>query len=278
MDKAYKNYVTEKIYLHSSSLKRTVMIDIYFPKKISFGTEIELLLFNDGQLLNEMDFYTIINRSMSGNSKKQLLVAGIYAGEDRLMEYGTAGVLNYKGQGAKAADYTQFVMSELMTFIFKRYPFVNADNISIAGLSLGALSALDIAWSHPSTFKNVGMFSASFWWRTKSLEKDYNESTDRIMHSLIRNGNYHPNLKFFFECGTDDEKMDRNQKGTIDAIDDTKDLIQELLEKGYKTSDIYYSLIENGQHNVQTWAGVMPEFLKWGWGEGVPIAEEVVYS
>jgi enterochelin esterase-like enzyme len=87
------------------------------------------------------------------------------------------------------------------------------------------------------------------------------------MHRLIRNGRYYPGLKFFFECGAADEGEDRNNNGVIDSIDDTLDLIKELTEKGYKTDkDIHYLQIEDGKHDVATWARAMPEFLKWGWG------------
>jgi len=41
-----------------------------------------------------------------------------------------------------------------------------------------------------------------------------------------------PGLKFFFECGTADETEDRNGNGIIDSIDDTKDLISALINKG----------------------------------------------
>ena len=275
MDSVHNNYVTEKIYLPSSFLKRTVVIDTYFPQRFPFGTKVELLLFNDGQLLLEMDFNTIINRFTKNNPKKHLLVAAIHAGEDRVMEYGTSSILNYKGQGAKASCYTQFIMRELIAFIYKRYPFISTSDISIAGFSLGALSALDIAWNNARSFKKVGMFSASFWWRNKALGKAYNDSTDRIMHTLIRNGKYHPQLRFYFECGTNDEEMDRNNNGIIDSIDDTEDLIRELLNKGYKAADIYYSLIENGQHNAETWGDAIPEFLLWGWSADAPLQKEL---
>ena len=53
----------------------------------------------------------------------------------------------------------------------------------------------------------------------------------------------------------------------IDSIDDTLDLIKELVDKGYdQKNDIAYLLIEDGKHDVATWALAMPEFLKWGWG------------
>jgi hypothetical protein len=54
----------------------------------------------------------------------------------------------------------------------------------------------------------------------------------------------------------------------IDSIDDTQDLIAELLRKGYeKGRDIRYLEIAGGRHEVGTWAAAMPEFLSWGWGK-----------
>jgi hypothetical protein len=101
----------------------------------------------------------------------------------------------------------------------------------------------------------------------RDLNEGYVEAEDRIMHKLIREGEYAPNLKFFFETGTLDEKMDRNHNGIIDSIDDTLDLIKELEEKGYSTeSDIHYLELPDGKHDVATWAKAFPEFLKWGWG------------
>ena len=61
------------------------------------------------------------------------------------------------------------------------------------------------------------------------------------MHARIRKGKYYPWLKFFFECGELDETDDRNNNGVIDTIDDTIDLMRELLAKGYlEGKDMYY--------------------------------------
>ena len=74
-----------------------------------------------------------------------------------------------------------------------------------------------------------------------------------------------PGMKFFFECGTVDETEDRNENGIIDSIDDTKDLISALTDKGYDPQlDIFYHEIEGGKHDIATWALAFPVFLKWG--------------
>jgi hypothetical protein len=60
---------------------------------------------------------------------------------------------------------------------------------------------------------------------------------------------------------------DRNGNGIIDSIDDTLDLIAELVKKGYRPfHDIEYLEVRNGKHNLQTWAMALPHFLKWSFG------------
>ena len=155
-----------------------------------------------------------------------------------------------------------------MPYIRSTYNVPEFKEKSFAGFSLGGLSAMDIVWNHPNEFSKVGIFSGSFWWRDKSqTDPEFSEENDRIMHRQIKEGEYHPWLKFFFEVGTQDETADRNNNGIIDAIDDTINLIADLKEKGYTDSDIKYLELQDGKHNVPTWARAFPDFLKWGWGK-----------
>ncbi len=144
---------------------------------------------------------------------------GIHAGPDRKLEYGTAGIPDYAGRGARAGDYTRFVFEELFPLIHQRMDTPAFKEYLFAGFSLGALSAMDIVWSHPNLFSTAGIFSGSFWWRTvDQLEDDYDDDADRIMQRKVREGSYYPGLRFFFECGGADETADRNQNGVIDSI------------------------------------------------------------
>ena len=60
---------------------------------------------------------------------------------------------------------------------------------------------------------------------------------------------------------------DRNNNGVIDSIDDALSLIEDLEAKGYtKETDIKYLELQEGRHDVPTWASAFPDFLKWGWG------------
>jgi enterochelin esterase-like enzyme len=256
---------SEHMVIESSFLRREVWIDIYAPAGIrDFGNS-ELLLINDGQDLPVMGFDSILEELYAKDRIKPMVIAGIHAGPDRKNEYGTAGIPDYMGRGARASDYSAFVLEELMPALYDWFQDHSFNSTSIAGFSLGALSALDILWHHPTAFDRAGLFSGSFWWRTKDkTDAGYDEDADRIMHRQIMAGAHFPGLRFFFECGTEDEREDRNHNGVIDSIDDTQDLIKCLIAKGYDPSkDISYVEVPGGRHDVATWGQVMPEFLIW---------------
>jgi enterochelin esterase-like enzyme len=260
--------LTEQFIITSALLQRNVTIDCFLPNGVHQPGEMSLLLINDGQNMEELALGSMLEKLITNNEIEPIVCVAIHTGKERKMEYGTANQPDYKGWGAKAWAYTQFIFDELLPFIRKTYLLPSFKEKSFAGFSLGGLSALDIVWNHPQEFSKVGVFSASLWWRTKSLEEDYHEDTDRIMHAQVRNGGYYPWLKFFFETGTLDETMDRNNNGIIDSIDDTLGLINELVAKGYnRQKDIEYLELPDGRHDIATWARAMPSFLKWGWGK-----------
>lgn len=261
--------LSENTVLESAFLEREVIVDFFLPKNVTDPSEIKLLLINDGQNMKELGLEMMLNEMYAENMLQPLLCAGIHAGEERKMEYGVASQKNYLGQGAKAGLYTSFILNELLPHIKETYALPFFKEKAFAGFSLGGLSALDIVWNHPGEFKKAGVFSGSLWWRSiDQTETGYDDDKHRIMHQLIRNGVYHPGLKFFFQCGNMDETMDRNNNGIIDSIDDTLGLVKELANKGYdRQKDIYYMELADGKHDIPTWARAMPEFLKWGWGK-----------
>jgi len=261
-------YRIESFQFDSAFLDRVVKLDAYLPIMHHPANGMSLLIVNDGQDLPKMPFAPIIDDLLKNDLINPIMVVGIHCNEDRKLEYGTADLLDFMNRGARARYHRKFVIKELLPLIRQRFHPFDFTDISFAGFSLGGLSALDIAWKHPEIFSKVGVFSGSLWWRLRDLNDGYEEETDRIMHKLVREGTYAPNLKFFFETGTLDEKMDRNHNGIIDSIDDTLDLIRELEVKGYnKETDIHYLELADGKHDVPTWARAFPEFFKWGWGK-----------
>ena len=257
----------KNIILYSAYLKRDVLVDIYFPPFVSGSRAISLLIINDGQDLPKFHFDRMLADLYATDEIKPVLCAGIHCGSERKMEYGTASVKDYKGRGAKALMHKLFVFEELIPCIQTNW-FRGFKEKAYAGFSLGGLAAIDTVWHHPEDFSKAGVFSGSLWWRLKDLNNGYNEETDRIMHKLIRESDFKPGLKFYFATGSLDEKMDRNNNGIIDSIDDTMGLIAELEKKGYRNGDdIHYINYADGKHDVKTWGRAMPAFLKWGWGK-----------
>lgn len=249
-------------------LDRDVQVDVYNPPNYDEQPEVSLLLVNDGQDLRKMSFEKILENIHAVNTLEPLVCVGIHCSADRRNEYATAHILDYKGRGTKALAYHNFIFGELLPFIRKVCDGKTFKDKSFCGFSLGGLSAMDIVWQHAEEFKRVGAFSGSFWWRNVSQNDIlFDEDTHRIMHTKIRNGVYKPWLKFFFQTGTLDETADRNNNGVIDAIDDTLNLIYELILKGYdREKDIKYVELADGRHDVTTWARAFPDFLLWGWG------------
>jgi len=259
----------ENASIQSVFLQREVKVDFYLPMHIADPSQMSLLLINDGQDMEKAGLQKTLEQLYAEGNLKPLLSAGIHAGEERRMEYAVASQPDYKGRGAKAGLYTSFIMEELIPYIKETYRIVSFKEKAFAGFSLGGLSALDIVWNYADEFSKVGVFSGSFWWRSvDQSDEEYDDDKHRIMQQQIRNGEYKPGLKFFFQCGNMDETKDRNQNGIIDSIDDTLDVIKELEAKGYETGkDIYYLELKDGRHDVETWGRALPVFLKWGWSK-----------
>ena len=258
--------LTERKVITSAFLERDVKVDFYLPKNISNPKELSLLLINDGQDLEKMNFDLMLDGLIETGQVQPLLCVGIHASVDRKMEYGTTKILDFGGRGAKADAYEQFILEELLPLVHTDYCIESFKSTSFAGFSLGGLTAIDTVFAHPEIFTIAGVFSGSLWWRRKDINDGYDEEQDRIMHLKIREGKYNIGQKFFFSTGSLDETADRNNNGIIDSIDDTLGLIEELEKKGYdKEKDIKYINFEDGKHDVETWGRAMPLFLLWGW-------------
>ena len=257
----------EVLTIDSNFLKREVTITLLIPEGFEDLEKINLLLLNDGQEVENLKLKTTLEKLQSNGQISPILVAAIHANEERQQEYGVANLPDFKGRGSKAAAYTSFITQELLPKLQGLIGSKTFDKVAFAGFSLGGLSALDITLNNPQLFNKIGAFSGSFWWRSKGLKDGYSDEHDRIVHKIIRQKQYQPGLKFWFQTGTKDETMDRNHNYIIDSIDDTIDLIKTLESKGYsRPADIQYVEIINGKHNTETWGNAMPKFLVWAFG------------
>lgn len=266
----YHYHIEQLTDIHSRLLNRDTIVDIYLPfhyKK--HDKNHPLIILNDGQDCDAIELKSTLEKLSTAHEIKDVIVVGIHAG-DRMQEYGVAGKPDFKARGLSAKNYTRFVMTELIPYLEYQYAISKeAKDRTIAGFSLGGLSALDIAWHNADYFGKIGAFSGSFWWRKRDAHsRFYSDYKDRIMHQQIRRGRFKPGLKFWFQTGQKDELSDRNKNGVIDSIDDTLDLIVELTKKGYRPfHDIEYLELKDGEHNLKTWGEALPIFLKWAVGK-----------
>jgi len=252
--------------LRSKHLQRQVRVDVYLPDEYELRPrkQYPVVFFNDGQDMEAVGLQETVRELTQKGRIPPIVVIAIHANENRMAEYGTASQPDYKNRGAQAGAYTDFIMQELLHFAYRKYRLkTNPSEVAFAGFSLGGLSAMDIVWHHPNNFGKVGVFSGSFWWRSKAFRAEAPDA-DRIMQQILHHSIKRPGLKFWLQTGTEDETSDRNDNGIIDAIDDTLDIIRELKRLGYKEQqDIRYIEVEDGKHHPKTWSEVLPDFLIW---------------
>ncbi|WP_051907834.1 alpha/beta hydrolase [Flavimarina sp. Hel_I_48] len=264
------NHISIKGCLYSDHLERTVDFRLFAPPTFWNNPEkFPVLLMNDGQDFEKMELEKTLSHAFASEQIKSFIYVGISAG-NRLQEYGTAGCADFKGRGARAEKYSRFILKELIPFLKKEFnaSHEKADWV-FCGMSLGGLNAFDIGFNNPDYFDKIGVFSGSFWWRKKPYIKGDMVDRSRIVLDMVKNAEHDSHLKFWFQCGSQDERADRNDNGIIDSIDDTLDLVKELQTKGYSfPGDITYVQVEGGKHDLPTWAKVFPEFLRWAFGEG----------
>lgn len=250
----------------SKNLDRLVQFHVVVPPNyLKTNGTFPVLLMNDGQDYEAMNLEKTLSAAFVSKETKPFIYVGISCNENRIHEYGTASTADFKGRGGQALKYSKFIITEFIPFLQKEFKVSNEPKEWVyCGMSLGGLSAFDIVYNHSAYFGKVGVFSGSFWWRKKAYVKNDMVDRSRIVLDVVKNGSYAQHLKFWFECGTLDEKADRNSNGIIDAIDDTLDLIKELVKKGYSyPGDITYVQIEGGKHDLPTWGNAFPGFIKW---------------
>ena len=253
----------EKLTLDAPQLGRQVTVTVYLPPGYTHDHVHPLLVTHDGQ---EMGAWKLAGALAQQHAAGRItpVVAALPAQADRMHEYGTAGRLNADGLGARAPEFQAFVTDTVVPRLRRRYQISRRPaQVGVMGASLGGLSAFDLAWRHPEVFGLAGLFSGSFWWRTSNASVAEQQAS-RIAHQLVRGTAAPPALRLWFQAGTQDEQADRDGNGVIDAIQDTTELIDELVARGFNRGrEVVYHETAGGQHHPSTWAQELPEFLRW---------------
>lgn len=241
------------------------VVDVYLPPAYdSVGSaRYPVLYMNDGQDATALGLLPTLDSLTERRRIRPLIVVAIHANDQRMQDYGTAGTPNAQGFGARAHLYERFVLEEVMPWAEARYRLRGGPaHTAVLGSSLGGLAAFDLAWRHPEVFGTVGAMSGSFWWRTQDGTLEQKQAS-RVAVNMAREATSLPRLRIWLETADGDETSDRDGNGTIDSIQDTDDLVDALVARGYvKGKDVVHVTVE-GAHNTQTWATVLPSFLEY---------------
>ncbi|MBC7850055.1 MAG: hypothetical protein H7Y31_09970 [Chitinophagaceae bacterium] len=248
--------------IYSRHLQRKVKLAIIHSSKET--ESMDLLLLNDGQDMPELGLREIVDSLSDAGSIHPLLIVGIEAG-DRQQEYGISGIPDYANRGSRADKYNAFVNNELYPFIKKKTGVKKFHSVSIAGWSLGGLSAFDIGWNYSDRFDKVGVFSGSFWWRdVDSGDSTYSNDKNRIAYARAKSTRKKKFPQIWFYAGQLEEQSDRDHDSVVDVIDDTQDVRNILISRGLTTEAKSPIVIDpGGRHDLATWKKHFPTFLVW---------------
>ncbi len=165
--------------LYSRHLQRKVALTVISTPMPDDNADINLLVCNDGQLLDKMNVKQIADSLYENKLILPLVIVGVHAG-NRLEEYGVAEKAGKSGAGGKADHYDSFFNNELYPYAKKNAGVRKFRSVGIAGFGAGGLSALDIAWNHPDKIGSVAVFSGAF----SRKEKD-DPKTDSLVQGMI---------------------------------------------------------------------------------------------
>ncbi|MBI2815033.1 MAG: esterase family protein [Opitutae bacterium] len=223
-----------------------------------------LLLALDGQTMPAWRLAETLDELARTGQMEPAVVAAVPASARRVDEYGTADALDFAGRGRHAKAFQELLADEVVPWLRQNHRVSpDAAHTGIFGASMGGLCALDTAWRRPQVFGFAGIFSGSLWWRADDSSPAAQQAS-RIMHRQVRATAERPALRLWFQAGTRDETEDRDGNGVIDAIQDTTELMDELVAKGFRPGhDLAYHEAAGGEHHESTWARALPEFLRW---------------
>ena len=239
------------------------VLDVYLPPAYDSAGKARypVLYLNDGQDATALGLLPTLDSLTARGRTPPIIVVAIHANDQRLQDYGTAGTPNAQGFGARAHLYERFVLEEVMPWAAARYHLRGGPaHTAVLGNSLGGLAAFDLAWRHPEVFGTVGAMSGSFWWRTQDGTPEQKQAS-RVALTIVREAAPLPRLRIWLETADGDETSDRDGNGIIDSIQDTDDLVDALVARGYVTGKDVVHVTVAGGHDQETWGRVLPEFL-----------------
>ena len=215
------------------------------------ATGIERGMDNDVMCWNVSESVTSM---MAATDNKAIIVAidngSLYRSDELIPDLGK---INMEGQDSsvkeedfthkRGSDFADFICDTVMPYINKTYNvYTDAQHTTLAGSSLGGLETFYTVLSHPDKFGSGGVMSATFgmfddnvW--TNFLSDKYDMENAPFLY--IYAGGY-----------------------STDNGDVTEQMYNTLIGNGYAKDKVVFSKYEAGEHFIQFWRNIYPEFLE----------------
>ena len=163
------------------------------------------------------------------------------------------GHLNLERAPANAKDedislkrgnaFADFICDTVMPYVNEHYNvYTDAQHTSLAGSSLGGLETFYTVLSHPDKFSAGGALSSTF-----------GMYADAEWTSFLKDKCSMENAPFLYLYAGG---------YLVDNGDVTETMYNKLLESGYPKDKIIFSKYEPGEHFMQYWRNIYPEFLE----------------
>ncbi len=156
--------------------------------------------------------------------------------------------------GKRGTAFADFICDTVMPYINQSYNvYTDAAHTSLAGSSLGGLETFYTVLAHPDKFSAGGVLSATFG---MYAEKEW---TSFLSDKLdMENAPY----LYIYAGGY-----------AMDNGDATEEMYNRLIESGYPKDKVVFSKYEPGEHFMQYWRNIYPEFLEAAFTQNVTALE-----
>jgi enterochelin esterase-like enzyme len=181
-----------------------------------------------------------------------LIVVGIdNTGVDRAREYLPYRALNPRVFRPLGKRYPEFLLNEVMPFLYRRYRVARgAENTGLGGSSLGAIAPLYTAIDRPGIFGKLLLESPSLFVSQRRMLK-----YSRAFRSWPQ--------KIFLAIGT--REIGRPDKDR-EAVNDVRELERILRRSGLGDERLRVNVEDGGVHSEADWARRLPEALQFLFG------------
>ena len=261
--------VTGDLRLHefrSRIFRNTRMLRVWLPPRYDApdnGTRhYPVLYLNDGQNLFdratafagvEWQVDETADRLIRQESIPPLIIVGIdNAQSDRIREYLPYRSFHPPVLRPQGKRYPDFLMSEVMPFVYERYRIAKGpENAGLGGSSLGALISLYTVIERPGVFGRLLLESPSLFISNRRILK-YSR------HVRLWPG------KVFMAMGTRESGREDKDK---QVVEDVRSLERSLRRAGLDDSHLLVKIDKGATHNEAEWAKRFPDALAFLFGK-----------